>query len=135
MSLTEGEVDLQPVSNVIDDGEFPRQLEVETEHHEEVYLEASNREWEEERSSSSFELRSASPKSPIVIPDSPDASAYLSILNSIPLPTPCYPLQELSYTYLRMICSSLSRWASLGTGSSISLLLSQPLVTIIKYRE
>ena len=120
MSTIESEVDLQPVNNLIDEeGEFQRQPEEETEHHEEDYLEGSNREWEEERSSSSFELQSASPKSPIVIPDSPNASAYLTICNPVPLPTPCYPLQELSYTYLRMICSSLSRWALLGAGSSL----------------
>ncbi len=122
VSHIEGEVDHQAVNNIIDEeGELQRQPEEETEHHEEVYLEGSNREWEEERSSSSFELRSASPKSPLVIPDSPNASAYLTVFTSIPfpLPTPCYPLQELSYTYSRMICSSLSRWALLGAGSSL----------------
>ena len=60
---------------------------------------------------------------PLVISDSHTASAYITVFNSVPLPlpTPCYPLQELSYTYLRMICSLLIlwRWALLGTGSSL----------------
>ena len=64
MSLVEGEVDLQIVNNVIDEeGEFQRQPREETEQHEE-FLEVRSREWGEERSSPSFELRSASPKSP-----------------------------------------------------------------------
>ena len=115
VSPIEGEVDLQPVNNVIDgEGELQRPEE-ETEHHEEPFFEGRSREWEEERSSSSFELRSASPKSPLVIPDSPNARAYLIVCSLVPLPTPCYPLQGLSYTYSRMTCSSLSIGALLGS--------------------
>lgn len=114
----EGEVDVQPANDVIDEERVQREAAVE--HHEELYLEASSREWEEERSSSSLELRIASPKSPLVIPDSPSARAYLTIFILVPLPIPCYPHQELSYTYSRMICSSLSIGALPGAGSSLS---------------
>lgn len=130
MSLIEGEDDLQPVNNVIDEeGEFQQQPEEETERYEELFLEGRSREWEEERSSSSFELRSGSPKSPLVIPDSPNARAYLTLFNSVALPTHCYPVQGLSYTYSRMICSSLSIGALLGSSLFSSAL--QPLVTTI----
>ena len=110
----EGEVEVIGEERV-----FKRQREEAVEHHEELYIEASSREWEEERSSSSLELRSASPKSPLVIPDSPSARAYLTLFNLVPLPIPCYPHQELSYTYSRMICSSLSIGALPGAGSSL----------------
>jgi len=116
----EGEVDAQPANDVIEEGEFQRQREEGAEHHEALYSEASSGEWEEERSSSSLQLRSASPKSPLVIPDSPSARAYLIFFNLVPLPTPCYPYQELSYTYSRMICSSLPILAFPGAGSSLS---------------
>ena len=70
----EGVVDLQPVTNVLDEErEFQRPPEEETEYHEELYVEGGNRKWEEERLSSpppSLKLRSASPKSPLVISDS-----------------------------------------------------------------
>ena len=80
----EDEVDVRPANNVVhEEGEFQRQREEEV-HLEEVYMEGSGSEWEEGRSSSSLELRSASPKSPLVIPDSPNARAYLIALNSIP---------------------------------------------------
>jgi hypothetical protein len=117
----EGEVDVQPANVVIDEeGEFQRQREEAAEHHEEHYLEASSREWGEERLSPSLELQSTSPKSPLVIPDSPSARAYLNFFNLVPLPTPCSPFQELSYTYSRMICSSLSKGALPRAGSSLS---------------
>jgi len=136
VSPIESEVDVQPANNVIDEeGEFQQQREEEVKPHEELYLSGSGNEWEEERSSSSLELRSASPKSPLVIPDSPNARAYLTAPNSVPLPTLCYPYQEPTYTYSRMICSSLSIGALPGAGSSLSLLLLQPLVTTIICRD
>lgn len=81
----ETEVDVQPASNVAyEEGEYRRQREEEEVDQGEVYMEGSGSEWEEERSSSSLELRNASPKSPPVIPDSPNARAYLTVLNSVP---------------------------------------------------
>ena len=80
----EGEVDIQSANNVADEeGESRRRVEEEV-HREEVYMEGSGSEWEEERSSSSLDLQSTSPKSPPIIPDSPNARAYLTALNSGP---------------------------------------------------
>ena len=80
MPLVEDEVDVQPANNVVHEEEGESQQHRE----EEVYVEGSGSEWEDERSSSSLELRSVSPKSPIVIPNSPDARAYLTGLNLVP---------------------------------------------------
>ena len=118
----EGEVDIQPANNVIDEEEgFRQQREEEAVHHGELYVDGGSSEWSEKRSSLSPGLpleRILSPRPPLAIPNSPNARAHLPASNSVHLLITCHPQQGLSYTYLRMICSSPSIEALPGAGSS-----------------
>jgi hypothetical protein len=84
VSPVETEAGVQLANNIIDEGEFEQQREEEVVHHEELSVESNRSEWEEERSSSSLELRGISPRPPPVIPNSPNARTHLTTLNPVP---------------------------------------------------